>query len=65
MTRAHQAMLKGFREKLRDRLEQGLVIRVDSSFESAMLQAQLVGSAAVVKQLQDLDYETLVNELEE
>lgn len=65
MTRVHQEMLKVFAEKIRDKLEEGLTIRVDTSFESAVLTAQLVGSIAVVRQLQSLEYETLVNELEE
>ena len=52
-------MLQGWREELRDRLEDGLTLTSD---EGRYLQAQFVGSLQTIKQLLDMDASMLTGE---
>jgi hypothetical protein len=62
VTKGLQDLLAVWREKLRDRLEGGLLIR-DTEWEAANVRCQIVGNLDVLNQLRGLDYELLISEL--
>lgn len=64
VTKALKTVLEGWREQLRDQLEEGIILR-GGHYENELTSAQMVGNLSVIKQIQSLDYEGMVSFLED
>ncbi len=67
MTQAYRQLLRVWRERLRDQLEEHTTLLRGGFPEKdgrILLLAEMAGNVAVIKQMQDLDYAGFVSSLE-